>query len=225
MRSKPVLAVVLAAGLLSSVAGCGGKGITKPNQQQQQYTLTITTAGTGSGTTTPAVGQHVYAAGTQVTIQAVPGDGCTVKGWSNGATGSTCTVTMNQDQSVSVTFDLTPLPNLQVLGHINPGLLTLAIPCGFSIPMLSPLIQITNSGQASVNGPVRVDFGCTDGQSLGGFQAKRIDVGGEHQQAGEALAAFDDAELGRLLDRVDGVAAGIGEPDHLGFGRLRLQQE
>ena len=29
----------------------------------------------------------------------------------------------------------------------------------------------------------------------------------------------------RLLDGVDGVAAGIGEPDHLGLGSLRLQQE
>ena len=62
-------------------------------------------------------------------------------------------------------------------------------------------------------------------QALGGLQAERIDVGGEHQQAGETLATLDDAELGRLLDRVDGVAAGIGEPDDLGFGSLRLQQE
>ena len=62
-------------------------------------------------------------------------------------------------------------------------------------------------------------------QALRGLQAERIDVGGEHQQAGETLAALDDAELGRLLDRVDGVAAGIGEPDDLGLGRLRLQQE
>ena len=34
-----------------------------------------------------------------------------------------------------------------------------------------------------------------------------------------------DAELGRLLDRVDGVAAGIGKADDLGLRRLRLQQE
>ena len=34
-----------------------------------------------------------------------------------------------------------------------------------------------------------------------------------------------DAEFGRLLDRVDRIAAGIGEPDDLGFRGLRLQQE
>ena len=45
------------------------------------------------------------------------------------------------------------------------------------------------------------------------------------RRPGQRLAALGDAELGRLLDRVDGVAAGVGEPDHLGAGRLRLQQE
>ena len=39
------------------------------------------------------------------------------------------------------------------------------------------------------------------------------------------LAALLDAELGGLLDRVDGVAAGIGKADHFGFRILRLQQE
>ena len=34
-----------------------------------------------------------------------------------------------------------------------------------------------------------------------------------------------DAEFAGLLHRVDGVAAGIGKPDHLGLGVLRLQQE
>ncbi len=52
-----------------------------------------------------------------------------------------------------------------------------------------------------------------------------MDVGDEHQQAGELLAAFDDAELRGLLDRVDGVAAGVGETDDLCLGGLGLQQE
>ena len=45
------------------------------------------------------------------------------------------------------------------------------------------------------------------------------------QQRDHLLAALGDAEFGRLLQRVGGVAAGIGEPDHLGLGGLRLQQE
>ena len=47
----------------------------------------------------------------------------------------------------------------------------------------------------------------------------------EQQQRRELLAAGDDAEFGRLLDRVGGVAAGIGKPDHLRLRGLRLQQE
>jgi hypothetical protein len=49
-------------------------------------------------------------------------------------------------------------------------------------------------------------------------------VGDEHQQAGQGLG-LGDAELGGLLDGVDGVAAGIGEADHLRLGGLRLEQE
>ena len=62
-------------------------------------------------------------------------------------------------------------------------------------------------------------------QALRGVQAERVDVGDEQQQTGKLLAAGDDAELGRLLDRVGGVAAGIGEADDLRLRGLRLQQE
>ena len=52
-----------------------------------------------------------------------------------------------------------------------------------------------------------------------------MDVGQEDQQSGELLAAFDDAELGRLLDRIGRVAAGVGKTDDLRLRRLCLQQE
>ncbi|GCC47790.1 hypothetical protein chiPu_0031890, partial [Chiloscyllium punctatum] len=53
----------------------------------------------------------------------------------------------------------------------------------------------------------------------------RVDVGDEQQHAGKPLAARDDAEFGGLLDRVGGVAAGIGKADNLGLRALCLQQE
>ena len=62
-------------------------------------------------------------------------------------------------------------------------------------------------------------------QALRGLQAERMHVGDEGEQGGEVLTALDDAELGRLLDRVDGVAAGVRQADDLGFRGLRLQQE
>jgi hypothetical protein len=52
-----------------------------------------------------------------------------------------------------------------------------------------------------------------------------MDVVDEDQQASKLLAALDDAEFRCLLDRVDGVAAGIGKADDLRLRGLRLQQE
>src|SRR6266511_1972260 len=56
-------------------------------------------------------------------------------------------------------------------------------------------------------------------------QSQRVDILDEDEQPREVLSALDDAELGRLLDRVARVAAGVGETDDLRLRRLRLQQE
>ncbi|MNS80053.1 hypothetical protein D3C72_1137200 [compost metagenome] len=61
-------------------------------------------------------------------------------------------------------------------------------------------------------------------QAFGVLQAQAVHVGHEHQQA-HHLHALGDAELFRGLDAVDGVAAGIGQRQHLRLGVLRLQQE
>ncbi len=58
-----------------------------------------------------------------------------------------------------------------------------------------------------------------------GLQTEAVDVGDEDEQSSELLTALDDTELGRLLDRIDRVAAGIGETDDLRLGSLCLQQE
>jgi hypothetical protein len=62
-------------------------------------------------------------------------------------------------------------------------------------------------------------------QALADLQSHAVDVVDEQQERHHGLAALLKTELGRLLHRVDGVAAGIGEPDHLGLGVLRLQQQ
>ncbi|KAG1244293.1 hypothetical protein G6F65_021890 [Rhizopus arrhizus] len=62
-------------------------------------------------------------------------------------------------------------------------------------------------------------------QALGIFQAHAAHVYDAHEEGGHALLAAHDAELERLLDAVDGVAAAVGQADHLRLGGLRLQQE
>ena len=60
--------------------------------------------------------------------------------------------------------------------------------------------------------------------ALRGLQAQRVDVVDEDQQAGQ-LHRLGDAELVGRLDRVDGVAAGVGQAQDLRLAGLRLQQE
>src|SRR5262249_38087931 len=67
--------------------------------------------------------------------------------------------------------------------------------------------------------------GLGEGQPLCLLETEGVHVSEEHQEAGEVLAALHDAELGTLLDRVGGVAAGIGQPDDLSLRGLRLEQK
>ncbi len=62
-------------------------------------------------------------------------------------------------------------------------------------------------------------------QALRRFEAKAVDVGQEDQQTRQRAAVAENAELTRLLDRGDGVVAGIGETDDAGARSLRLEQE
>ena len=56
-----------------------------------------------------------------------------------------------------------------------------------------------------------------DDQALGLLCAERVGVGDFLQQRDHLLAALGDAELGGLLQRVGGIAAGVGERHDLGF--------
>jgi hypothetical protein len=67
--------------------------------------------------------------------------------------------------------------------------------------------------------------GVRENETLRGLEPEREDIGDEDQEAGELLAALQDAELGGLFDGVDGVATCVREPDDLGSRCLRLQQE
>ena len=63
-------------------------------------------------------------------------------------------------------------------------------------------------------------------QTLRGLQSEAMDFRqGQHQRR-EPLAAGDDAEFSRLLDRIDRVLVRrVGEGDNLRLGALRLQEE
>jgi hypothetical protein len=71
------------------------------------YTLSISSSGSGSGVASSFPSGTSFPAGTIVGLTAVPATGSTFVGWSGACSGSgTCTVTMNQNQSVTAAFNL-----------------------------------------------------------------------------------------------------------------------
>jgi uncharacterized protein (TIGR03437 family) len=94
------------------VLSIGGASITVAIAVQsgglRQFTLTTTTAGSGVGSISANPPGPSYPAGTVVTLTATPNSGSTFAGWSGACSGTgNCTVTMNSNQSVTATFNLT----------------------------------------------------------------------------------------------------------------------
>ncbi len=93
-----------------------------------QKTLNVSRSGTGAGkvTSNPAgiscgsICSHSFNAATKVTLAATAAAGSRFSGWTGACTGtSTCTVTMNQAQSVTATFAMAR--TLTVLRHAGTG--------------------------------------------------------------------------------------------------------
>ncbi len=70
------------------------------------HDLTIAVNPSGAGTTNPAVGVHTYAYGTVVPVTATPLTGYAFSSWSgcNSSSGTSCSVTMNADKTVTANF-------------------------------------------------------------------------------------------------------------------------
>ena len=82
------------------------------------YTLTVAKAGTGSGTVTSAPAgiscgtdcSEAYSSGTVVTLSQAAATGSSFSGWSGACIGTgSCVVTMSAAQSVTATFNLSPV--------------------------------------------------------------------------------------------------------------------
>ena len=92
---------------LSLLGGCGGNSTTPPPAQVH---LTVTVTGTGTVTSTPAgiscpgTCSASFASGTSVALNASAGSGFAFAGFGGACNGSSCSVVLSSDQSVSATF-------------------------------------------------------------------------------------------------------------------------
>jgi uncharacterized repeat protein (TIGR02543 family) len=91
------------------------QGVTVTAHFEEAVPYTLTMAVTGSGSTSPAVGQHTYTAGTSVIISASPASGYYFSHWTaaagsfTNASSATTTFTMpGQDVTVTAQFELAP---------------------------------------------------------------------------------------------------------------------
>jgi hypothetical protein len=110
----------------------------------QRFTLTVSTSGLGKGRVTsssPGIDcgsdcSETYVSGTTVTLRASPALGSIFMGWDGCDTvsGSTCTVTMNAERSVTASFLGVPLFTPPIgarfgVGQVRWGMFSCPIPC------------------------------------------------------------------------------------------------
>ncbi len=117
----------------SNVGGSVTKSVTvsvggAPLLPPSSYTLTVYKIGTGSGTVTPSTGiilswigntgTVTLTSGTNLLLNAYNASGSSFSGWSGDCTsisGATCSVTMNANKNVTVTFTLSPVTPTYVI--------------------------------------------------------------------------------------------------------------
>ena len=103
--NRPSSGAIITGSMTANVA-CSGSS----------FVLTVTFAGAGSGNVTGSVNctsnpcTGTFASGTTATLDATPNAGSTFGGWfgcdsTSGTTGNTCTVLMNNNRGVTVTFN------------------------------------------------------------------------------------------------------------------------
>jgi uncharacterized protein (TIGR03437 family) len=135
-----VPANVVSASAAPLVLSNGGKSTTATIAVQsggvQQFTLTATTTGNGSGSISANPPGPSYSAGTVVTLTATPNTGSTFAGWSGACSGAgSCTVTMNSNQAVTATFDLTAVSSSsQFISAAQGGSITLSDGTSVTVP-------------------------------------------------------------------------------------------
>jgi hypothetical protein len=171
--------------LLGLLAGCGGVGASTPSTPKtatppQTFSLSVNTSGNGAVTSSPSgidcgtTCNASFTSGSQVTLNATPAIGYVFNGWIGACSGSavSCTVPMDEDQSVSAVFGMQSVGVAVVSGQlVVAGTTTPFIPRGFNTngvlfptqyastlcPLAGPLstevIQYLQDTQAALTAP------------------------------------------------------------------------
>jgi len=109
--------------------------------QPTPYTLTLSTAGSGSGSINSFPTGASFPVGTIVGLTAVPATGSTFAGWGGSGCSGTgmCSVTMNQNQTVTATFNTSGTPSVTIASAT----------CNVVEPGSPPEVSVSASGSAT----------------------------------------------------------------------------
>ena len=95
--------VVVGGSTVSIATGGGSEGSGSEGGSAQTYTLNVSSTGRGDVTKSP--NQDSYAAGTQVTLTAVPDTGKDFVEWSDGSTDNPRVITMSKNWTLVASFE------------------------------------------------------------------------------------------------------------------------
>jgi uncharacterized delta-60 repeat protein len=184
------------------------------------YTLTVAPSGQGSvsstppGVACPTDCSEAYPEHTPVTLTATPAAGWTFANWSGGGCSgaSTCTITMDQDQTVTATFNLGACTNTGTPGNdVLTGTSSRDTICGLGgNDIINGLggddLLLGGPGNDDISGGAGLDHvdGGTGSDTINGSAGNDVleaDDGNDRVNGG---AGNDDVTGGAGNDRIDG---------------------
>lgn len=197
----------------SGIITMGGQTFTLSQSGVFQYALTVNKVGTGSGTIGTSPSGTIFNQGTVVTLTATADASAAFAGWSGGYTGvpSTCTLTMNSDNSVTGTFNLkafTTNASAGANGSISPAG-TVTVNYG-----ASQAFTITPDSRYRIS-DVQVD-----GVSIGGVASYLF---GNIMANHTIIASFSAAPAPPPTPFILAISA--GGTDYVGSGGIRYQSD
>ena len=127
----------------------GDYSITATFEETEGTYYTLTVGVTGSGSTSPATGQHTYAAGAVISISATPAGGYHFVSWTGNVgtvanvNAASTTITMNSDYSITANFEQTAVTYYTLTmaatggGSINPAVGQHSYAAGTAVPIIA----------------------------------------------------------------------------------------
>lgn len=163
----------LRAGVMILSLGLNGCFDDQKTDPVESFDLTVSVTGNGSVSSTP-VGidcgsdcTETLAAGSTITLSAIPASGFIFSGWSGGCSGNspTCALTLDSSQVLTATFVPSPPP-----GDVTPPAVTLSAPAA-----------------GEVSGVVVLSANATDNVAIAGVQFR---VNGENHDSEDTVAPY-----------------------------------